>query len=121
MIQDSHGAKERWFYPDTFMPDTSDGVSHEAICFLNPSDRDAHIAFTAYYEDKEPAGGFEAVCRARRTNHIRLDTLVNPEGVKLPVNTPYALIAESDIPVFCEYTRVDASVPARAMITVTGL
>ena len=78
--------KRTWFIPDAFFPekDNGDYVSHEAVCVLNTGDVDAEIKITLYFENREPEGGFTAVCGARRTNHIRMDKIVGEGGKKVP-------------------------------------
>ena len=74
--------KTTWMIADGYMSDTVKGefVSHEAVCVLNLSGATAHIDLTLFFEDCEPLTGLHAVCEDRRTNHIRLDRMVNDEG-----------------------------------------
>ena len=101
-----------WYIPDAFYPSVDQGesyVSHEAVCVLNTGDKDAHIQITLYFEDSEPLEGFEAVCGARRTNHIRMDRIVSKGGKKVPRGVPYAMLVESDVPVVVQYSRLDTT------------
>ena len=70
-----------------------------------------------YFEDEEPLAGFSAVCENDRTNHIRLDKIVNDKGQKIPKEKPYALLIESDRPVVCQHTRLDVTAPDMALMT----
>ena len=99
--------------------DTKKGesVSHEAICVLNLSGDTAHICLTVYFEDKEPLRGFNAVCEHERTNHIRLDKIESTDGVKIPKNTPYAVLVESDRPVVVQASRLDVTQPEYSLMT----
>ena len=92
--------------PDTYLNSISGpaNVSHEAICVLNTGDADAHMTFTLYFEDREPRSDYHAVCGARRTNHVRRDV-------------PYAILVTSDVPVICQYSRLDTSAEAMALMT----
>ena len=101
--------KRTWFIPDAFFPekDNGDYVSHEAVCVLNTGDVDAEIKITLYFENREPEGGFTAVCGARRTNHIRMDKIVGEGGKKVPRGVPYAMLIESSAPIVCQYSRCD--------------
>ncbi len=117
----SAAAKCDWFFPDTFLPDISDGISHEALCVLNVEDQDAHLTLKLYFEDAEPMEGFEAVCPAQRTNHIRFDKFFSRDGKAIPQCKGYAVWLHSDVPVLCQYTRVDATKPDRALMTTMGL
>ena len=104
--------KKTWLVPDCYWPEiTTPGhyVSHESICVLNTSDADANIKITLYFEDREPLCGFTALCAARRTVHIRMDKLVNADGQTVPMGVPYAALVESDVPVVCQYSRIDTT------------
>ena len=103
--------KKVWFIPDAFYPEKDNGeyVSHEAVCVLNTGDQDARISLTLYYEDREPEGGFFASCGARRTHHIRLDRLVGEGGKRIQRGVPYAILVESDVPIVCQYSRLDTT------------
>lgn len=104
--------KCHWFIPDAFYPVVDHGndyVSHEAVCVLNAGNSDAHIKITLYFEDREPIDGFEAVCPAKRTNHIRMDRIVSKDGMRIPRGVPYAMTVESDVPVVVQYSRLDTT------------
>ena len=106
-----HG-KCSWLVADCYWPEvTTPGhyVSHEAICVLNAGPADAHLAITLYFEDREPMTGFTALCGARRTHHVRMDKLVNGEGAHVPMGVPYAALVESNVPVICQYSRIDTT------------
>ena len=111
--------KKVWLIPDGFLHSVSlnDQVSHEAVCVLNTSDKDAVISLTLYFEDREPMTGFKAECNAGRTHHIRLDSIVSENGEKIPRDTPYALLVESTEPVVAQYSRLDTSAVEMALMT----
>jgi len=112
--------KREWLVADCYWPEiTGEGhyVSHESICVLNTSGSDARIKITLYFEDREPMEGFEAVCKACRTNHIRLDKLLNRRGESVPRGTPYAMLLVSDCPVVAQYTRLDTTQDNVALMT----
>ena len=100
-----------WFIPDAFYPevDKGDYVSHEAVCVLNTGEKDAEISITLYFENKDPIGGFKAVCGAKRTNHIRMDKIVSVDGKKVERGVPYAMLVESNVPVVVQYSRLDTT------------
>lgn len=109
-----------WLVPDAYYPENaSDGpyVSHEAICVLNTGDDDAQISITLYFEDQDPVGGFNAVCMARRTNHIRLDKIRNKDGLGIPLAKPYAILLESSRDVVCQYSRLDTTQIQMSLMT----
>lgn len=103
--------KKLWVIPDGFMSDTEKGnfVSHEAVCVLNLCESDANIKLTVYFEDKEPLEGFCAVCKSKRTNHIRLDKIINDRGEKIPKEVPYSILVESDTEIIVQHSRMDVS------------
>ncbi len=52
------GVKE-WVIAEGYIPPESHGpepqmTSHESVCLLNASDREAHVEITIYYSDREP-------------------------------------------------------------------
>lgn len=111
--------KNVWLIADGFMSNTKTdkNVSHEAVCVLNLSGEKANVKITVYFEDEEPLTGFSTVCENDRTNHIRLDKIVNDKGQKIPKEKPYALLIESDRPVVCQHTRLDVTAPDMALMT----
>ncbi|MBE6584856.1 MAG: hypothetical protein E7649_07810 [Ruminococcaceae bacterium] len=111
--------KNVWMIPDGYMSNTQKGdlASHEAICVLNLSGEDAHINITVYFEDDEPLRGISAVCKHERTNHIRLDKVISADGRKIPKDTTYALLVESDRPIVVQASRLDVSQPEYALMT----
>ena len=116
--------KTTWMIPDTYLQKkensrSSDPAdrSHEAICVLNTSDNDAHIALTLFFEDREPNTAFTSFCGARRTHHIRLDKIRDAEGNGIPEAVPYAILIESDTPIVVQYSRLDTSAAEMALMT----
>ena len=111
--------KTVWMIPDTYLNSISGpaNVSHGAICVLNTGDADAHMTFTLYFEDREPRCDYHAVCGARRTNHVRLDKLLSDSGEEIRRDVPYAILVTSDVPVICQYSRLDTSAEAMALMT----
>jgi hypothetical protein len=92
-------------------------VSHEAVCVLNTGSEDAHITMTLYFEDREPMSGFCTLCKAERTNHIRLDMLKDDEGNSIPQDVPYAIMVESDKPIIVQYSRLDTTQAEMSLMT----
>lgn len=114
--------KTTWMIPDTFLHSVSRSGditdrSHEAICVLNTSDSDAHISLTLFFEDREPNTAFSSFCGARRTHHIRLDKIRDAEGNGIEMDTPYAILVESDTPIVVQYSRLDTSAAEMALMT----
>lgn len=113
----SYGKKE-WLVSDCYFDSKWNGqVSHEAVCVLNTSDKDAKISITLFFQDREPMTGFVAECKSMRTHHIRMDKLLNADGDPVPKDTPYAILVESDTDVVCQYTRLDTAQSEMALMT----
>jgi hypothetical protein len=110
-----------WTLPDGYIPPTSTGEleSHESVCVLNAGSEQASIRITVYFEDRDPL-----VCEAvdvagRRTKHIRTSSL-QQAGEHIPKGVPYAMAVESDVPVIIQYSRLDATQSANALMTTLG-
>jgi hypothetical protein len=108
-----------WYIPDGFYPETSSGglTSHEAICVLNPGPHDARVQITLYFEDRDKMDGFSAACPAERTHHIRMDRLTDRDGRGVPQGVPYAMMVTSNVPVVVQYSRMDTTQAAMALMT----
>ena len=109
-----------WAIPEGYIPAWSNGpspefLSHETACILNTSDQDAHVKFTIYFRDREPAGPYNLVVPARRTRHFRFNDLNDPE--EIPVGTDYSSVIESDVPVVVQFTRLDSRQSENALIS----
>jgi len=81
-------------------------VSHETACILNAGDRDAQVAITIFFGDREPVGPYRVTVGARRTLHLRFNDLADPQPV--PLDTDYASVFESDVPIIVQHTRLDS-------------
>ena len=111
--------KTEWVIPDGFMSDTKSEtyVSHEAVCVLNLNEKCANVELQIYFEDREPLLDFTATCEGKRCNHIRLDKIVNKDGVKIPHEVPYAIYVKSDIPIVVQHSRMDVTQPNMTLMT----
>ena len=111
--------KKLWVIPDGHMNSTKNGnfVSHEAVCVLNLTDEDAFIEFEIYFEDKNPVTGYNAVCKSKRTNHIRLDKITDNNNNHIPFDTPYSLLVKSNVPVIVQHSRMDVTQKEMALMT----
>ena len=111
--------KTTWLIGDGYWDSHSNGlfVSHESVCVLNTSDKDATITMTLYFEDSDEMGGFVAKCGAKRTHHIRMDKLRNAAGEEIPRNIPYAVLVESSTPIVVQYSRLDTAQAEMALMT----
>lgn len=108
-----------WYIPDCYLGSISHGeaLTHEAVCILNPSNEDAIVNLTLYFEDREPMDGYEIIIPRRRTIHIRLDKITNKNGIPIQRDTPYGMKIECSQKVYIQYTRVDTSQPELALMT----
>lgn len=113
--------RKKWYIPDMYWPSDTNGpcyVSHESICALNTSSKDCWIRITLYYEDKDPVKLGKYCCKANRTLHIRMDEAKSRKGEPIATGVPYAavVLCDNDKTVI-QYTRVDTSQPALALMT----
>lgn len=110
---------KKWAIAEGYIPGGSNGPpemqSHETLCFLNAGDEDAHVSIVIYYEDKDPVGPYKVTVEARRTRHVRLDKLKDPEPI--PKDTPYACTITADFPVVCQHTRLDSRQAENALLS----
>lgn len=110
--------KKTWLIPDGYYDGSSNKqVSHDAVCVLNTTGKDAVVTMTLFFEDRDEMGGFIAKCGARRTHHIRMDKIKSIDGKTVPINTPYAILVESDVPVVVQYSRLDTAQSELALMT----
>lgn len=112
--------KKRWAIAEGYIPAWSHGparelVSHEAVCLLNASDRDARVTIALYFAEREPAGPYVLTVPARRTRHVRFNELDVPEPV--PKGTDHASVIESDVPIVVQHTRLDSRQAENALMT----
>ncbi|MCW8141279.1 MAG: sensory rhodopsin transducer [Planctomycetota bacterium] len=112
--------RRRWAIPEGYIPAWSTGpepqmTSHETLCLLNASDQDAHVEITAFFEGRDPCGPYRLTLPARRTKHVRLNELDDPEP--LPRDTDFATVVESDQPIVVQHTRLDSRQAANALMT----
>ena len=112
--------RRRWAIAEGYIPAGSTGpepqmLSHETACILNASDRDAHVEITIFFADREPAGPYRLAVPARRTLHVRFNDLTDPESI--PVDTDYASVIESDVPVVVQHTRLDSRQAENALMS----
>jgi hypothetical protein len=112
--------KRVWAIPEGYIPGEGHGpapelTSHEACCILNASASNAHVAITIFFENRDPAGPYRFEIGARRTKHLRFNNFDDPE--KIPRDTPYARIIESDVPIVVQHTRLDSRQSANALLS----
>lgn len=113
-----------WAIPEGYIPEGSTGPepemkSHETVCVLNAGDEPAAVEITIYFADREPVGPYELTVPARRTRHVRLDELEDPEPV--PHGTDYASVIASDAPIVCQHTRLDSRQAENALLSTMAV
>lgn len=109
-----------WAIPEGYIPGQSTGpdpefTSHETACILNAGDQDANIEITIYFVDKDPVGPYRVKVPARRTLHLRFNNLEDPQ--KVPLDTDYASVIRSDVPIVVQHTRLDSRQAENALLT----
>ena len=112
--------RRRWAIAEGYIPGWSHGpepemTSHQTICLLNAGERDADVRITVYFTDRDPAGPYRLTIPARRTLHLRLNELQDPEP--LPRETPFASVVDSDEPIVVQHTRLDSRQAENALIS----
>jgi hypothetical protein len=113
------GAK-RWAIAEGYIPPYSHGpepqfTSHETVCILNTGDTEAAVEITIFYSDREPGGPYRLKIPPRRTRHIRFNNLTDPEPI--PIDTDFASVIESDVPVVVQHTRLDSRQSENALLS----
>jgi hypothetical protein len=103
--------RKRWAIAEGYIPSESSFtdralISHETACILNAGDRDAHVTITIFFDDRDPAGPYRVTVPARRTAHLRLNDLDDPQPI--PRDTDYASVFESDVAIIVQHTRLDS-------------
>ncbi|MES1022858.1 sensory rhodopsin transducer [Gloeocapsa sp. BRSZ] len=109
-----------WAIPGGHIPLHSTGhepefTSRDEIYLLNTSDRDANVQLTIYYSDREPVEPYKLTVAARRVRCIRFNDLIDPEAIFL--DTDYASVIESDVPIVVQFGRIDTSQSANAIFS----
>jgi hypothetical protein len=93
-----------------------DFTSHDKLCLLNVGDQVANIELLIFYTDREPVGPYRLRVAPRRTRHVRFNDLIDPEA--LPLDTDYAVVIHSDVPIVVQFSRLDSSQPANAILSM---
>jgi hypothetical protein len=102
--------KRRWAIAEGYIPSQSVShdralLSHETACILNAGARDANVTLTVFFATREPVE-YRFVVPAKRTLHLRFNDLKDPEPI--PLDTDYASVFVSDVPVVVQHTRLDS-------------
>ena len=73
------------------------------------------MEITIFFSDSEPVGPFKVTVPARRTKHVRFNDLKDPEPI--PVDTDYASVVESNVPIVVQHTRLDSRQAENALLS----
>ena len=112
--------RRRWAIAEGYIPSESTFsdaalLSHETACILNAGERDAHVAITLFFKDRDPVGPYRVMVGARRTLHLRFNDLEDPQAV--PRDTDYASVFEADVPIVVQHTRLDSRKAELALLS----
>jgi hypothetical protein len=112
--------RRMWAFSGGHIPLISTGeepgdTSRDELCVLNTHTAQAHLELTVYYEDRDPVGPYALRVPARRVRHVRFNDLIDPQA--MPLDTPYAAVISSDVPVVVQFTRRDTSLEANSIAT----
>lgn len=99
-----------WAIPEGYIPSGSVSqeralLSHETACILNAGPRDANVKLTVFFADRDPVV-YRVKVPAHRTLHLRFNDLTDPAPI--PLDTDYASVFESDVPIVVQHTRLDS-------------
>jgi hypothetical protein len=112
--------RRRWAIAEGYIPPHSHGpasqmTSHETVCLLNASDRNVEVTIRVFFTDREPVGPYRIALPARRTRHVRINDLDDPE--RIPRDTDFAMSIESDGPIVVQHTRLDSRQAENALLS----
>jgi hypothetical protein len=93
-------------------------TSHETACLLNTTDREAHVAITIYYSDRDPTGPYLVTVAPRRTLHLRFNDLSDPAPI--PRGTDFSSVIASDVPIVVQHTRLDSRTQDISLMTTSA-
>ena len=113
--------KKNWVFADGELPpkDGTDIEAHESLMILNMNDEPATVKLNFYFEDRDPVENVTVKVDGKRVTCNRLDRPVGEEGYKVPFGQ-YALVLNSDKPIFAVFGRLDTRQANMAFYTVQG-
>ena len=115
-----------WIVPDGFVASSTKEekanhwFSHEAICALNVSDREAEFFVDVYYIDREPLIGCRYFVGAKRTSRVIVGdeySIPGSQSLEVPLNTPFSIRITSEANLDIQYTRVDTRAANNALMS----
>ena len=120
--------KKIWVFPDAYLPakgnayktsSSGNQYSHESLCIVNYSLKDANLVIDFLYEDEEPKENFKTIIGAKKSLHLRLDN-IRVNDMYLPREKPYSIILKSDIKIVAQLSRLDTTSEFNSFMTAMG-
>jgi len=113
-----------WVIPGGHIPLGSTGpepefTSRDELFVLNSGDAEARLALTIFYADRDPTRPYELTVDPRRVRRVRFNDLIDPEAI--PLGVDFGVLVESSVPIVVQFTRIDTSQPALAMLGITAI
>ena len=107
-----------WVIPGGWIPADGSGpepafTSRDELWLLNTGGFPARVEITIYYEEWDPVGPYRLAIPPRRVRCVRVNDLIDPEA--LPLETNYAAVVRSAIPIVLQVARYDTRRAANAM------
>ena len=107
-----------WAIPGGWMPLASTGpepafTSHDKLCLLNAGEEMANVEVAIVSTDREPVEPYRLTIASCRVRPIRVNDLIFPEAI--PLETTYAAVVRSDVPLVVQFTRQDTGRGARGI------
>jgi hypothetical protein len=112
-----------WYFPDGDLPPAAEGPwePHESLMILNVCERAANVLIDIYWTDRPPRLGIPVRVEGERVRALRAPWADDADG-DVPAITPrtqYAMRVRSDVPVICQYGRLEM-VPSFTLYTTMG-
>lgn len=97
-----------WCYADGYMPQKTETVDcHESLLFFNPNGEEAHVEVSLHFEDRDPVKGLKYTVGGEKMKALRLDHKEDIFGFEIPKETHYSIKVASDVPIVCQFGRMD--------------
>lgn len=113
--------KRNWVFADGELPPKDGGPleAHESLMIFNMNDTPAHVRCSFYFDEKDPVKNITVTVPAERVKSYHLDKPFGDQEFMVGFGQ-YALVVESDIPVFCIFGRLDTRQANMAFYSVQG-
>lgn len=118
-----NGGKNIWYFADGYLPEkvcNGPAEAHEALMFFNTAEKDSAVTIDIYFSDRAPVKGIKVVAPAERVIALRLDHPDDLAGTVIPPLTQYALRITSELPIVCQFGRVDTTQNAMSYYVGVG-